>query len=450
MLLAPGPEVVGLLQVFAVVFTRPAFAHALVLLYGAILAPGRRTVAAALRAVGLRDERHFTSYHRVLNRAAWSPLRLSRLLLQLIVTTLLPPHAPVILVVDCTLVRRTGRRIVWKGRFHDSVRSRPGHVATSEGSHWLCLAVLVPVPWSRRPWALPFLSIPTLTPATSAKLGRRHRTTPEYADVLLRLVRRRQSEREIVVVGDSAFAVVELGHTCRVRGMRLISRLVLNAQLYDPVPPRPASTPGVKPSEGPRQPELSQRLTDSMTVWTTCEVAWYGRRPATIELATGTALWHTDGSAPLPLRWVLVRNVPGHRPPPALFCTDPTITAEHLLARYVDRWHIETTFEEVRAHLGLETQREWSTRAVGRAVPCLLGLFSVAVLLAQVLHPEHLPTRRAAWYAKPEATFIDALAAVRRHLWASQNQPSLDAHAVPANSASRAADLLIEAACYAA
>jgi hypothetical protein len=133
-----------------------------------------------------------------------------------------------------------------------------------------------------------------------------------------------------------------------------------------------------------------------------------------------------------------------------LFCTDPTTAAEHLVAQYVDRWHIETSFEEVRAHLGLETQREWSTRAVGRAVPCVLGLFSVVVLLAHVLHPEDLPTRRAAWYAKHEATFIDALAAVRRHLWASQNQPSLHTAAAPANSTPRTVDLLIEAACYAA
>jgi hypothetical protein len=446
----PGPEVVALLQTFAAVFTRPTFAHALVLLYGAILAPGRRTIAGSLRAVGRRDERHFTSYHRVLNRAVWSPLRVSRLLLELIITTLLPPHAPVVVLIDTTLVRRTGRRIVWKGRFHDAVRSQPGHVATSEGIHWLCVAVLVPVPWSHRPWALPFLSIPTLTPATSAKLGRRHRTTPEYADVLVRLVRRWQPGREIVVVGDSAFAVVELGHTCRVRGMQLISRLVLNAQLYDPVPSRPATTPGVKPKKGPRQPKLCQRLSDPLTEWQTCEVTWYGQHTATIELATGTALWHTDGSAPLPLRWVLVRNVPGRRPPLALFCTDPTTTAEHVVAQYVDRWHIETTFEEVRAHLGLETQREWSTRAVGRAVPCILGLFSVVVLLAQVLHPDDLPTRRAAWYAKREATFIDALAAVRRHLWRSQNQPVLDTAAVPANSTPRTVDLLIEAACYAA
>src|SRR5687768_14602364 len=138
MLPTPDPAIVGLLQVFAEAFTRPTFAHAVTLVYGALLAPGRRTVAAALRAVGLRDERHFTTYHRVLNRAVWSPLTLSRLLLGLIVTTLLAPDAPLVLLIDATLVRRTGRRIAYKGRFHDAVRSRPGHTRTSEGVHWLC------------------------------------------------------------------------------------------------------------------------------------------------------------------------------------------------------------------------------------------------------------------------------------------------------------------------
>jgi hypothetical protein len=363
---------------------------------------------------------------------------------------MLPAQAPVILLVDGTLVRRTGRRIIWRGRFHDAVRSQKGHVATSEGIHWLCLAVLVPVPWSSRPWALPFLSVPTLAPATSAKLGRRHRTAPEYADVLVRLARQWLPEREIVVVGDSAFAVVELGHTCRAHRMRLVSRLVFNAQLYDPVPPQAAHKPGPKPTKGPRQPKLADRLTDPATVWQTCTVPWYGRQTATLELASGTARWHTDGSAPLPVRWILVRNAPGRRPPVALFCTDPSASAEQIVSWYVDRWQIETTLEEVRAHLRLETQREWSTRAVGRVTPCLLGLFSVVVLLAHALHPEDLPTRRAAWYPKAEPTFIDALAAVRRHLWASRNRPTPGSTPVPANSSALLFDALVEAAAYAA
>ena len=120
----PGPEVVALLQTFAVAFTRPTFAHAVILLYGAILAPGRRTVAATLRAVGLRDERHFTSYHRVLNRAVWSPLRLSRLLLELIASTLLPSQAAVMLVVDTTRCVRS--------------RGMSPRVRAYTGSAWPC------------------------------------------------------------------------------------------------------------------------------------------------------------------------------------------------------------------------------------------------------------------------------------------------------------------------
>src|SRR5262249_58943083 len=115
---------------------------------------------------------------------------------------------------------------------------------------------------------------------------------------------------------------------------------------------------------------------------------------------------------------------PGRRPPPlALFCTDRRAAPERIVSWYVDRWHIEVTFEEARAHLGLETQREWSTRAVGRSIPCLLGLFSLVVLLAHTLHGADLPARRAAWYPEAEPTFVDALAAVRRHLWASRNRP---------------------------
>jgi hypothetical protein len=138
----------------------------------------------------------------------------------------------------------------------------------------------------------------------------------------------------------------------------------------------------------------------------------------------------------------------GHRPPLALFCTDPSVAAEQIVSWYVDRWHIESTFEEVRAHLGLETQREWSTRAVARVTACLLGLFSLVGLLAHALYPEELPTRRAAWYPKAEPIFIDALAAVRRHLWASRNRPLLGSTPAPANSSVSLLDALVEAAVY--
>ncbi len=199
----PSPAIVAILATFAPAFTAPTFAHAQVLVYGTLLAVGRRTVTAALRAVGLAEERHFTTYHRVLNRAVGSPLTLSRLLLGLLVGTFLAPEAPLVVVIDETLERRWGKKIAYKGRFRDAVRSRGAQVVTSPGVQWLCVMLLVPVPWSRRPWACPFLTVPALAPATSAKLGKRHRTAVDRASLLLRLVRRWQPTREITLVGDS-------------------------------------------------------------------------------------------------------------------------------------------------------------------------------------------------------------------------------------------------------
>jgi DDE superfamily endonuclease len=420
---APSAEIIQLLQTFAPAFTAPTFAHACVLLFGTLLAVGPRTVTAALRALGLAHDPHFTTYHRVLNRARWSPLRLSQLLLGLLLRTLLPADAPVVLLVDETLERRRGRKIAYKGYFRDPVRSTAGKTVTSAGLRWLCLALLVPVPWSSRPWALPFLTVPLLAPATSKKLGKRHRTVVERTQLLVRLVRRWQPDRELVLVGDGSYAAVSLGHTCRQQPGRvcLVSRLRLDAALYEPPAPQPASKRGPKPQKGARQPNLAARLADPATVWHTGTLPWYGGQQRVLDLTSGTALWHRAGEPPLPMRWVLLRCPEHTIPPTALFCTDPAAKPEQLVARFVGRWNIEVTFEEARAHLGLETQRQWSTRAIGRTTPCLFGLFSLVVVLAQVLHPETLPTRQAAWYPKGEATFADALAAVRGHLWSRWN-----------------------------
>lgn len=448
----PSPAIIQILQVFAPAFTAPTFANALVLLYGTILTMGRRTVAAALRAVGLADHPHFGTYHRVLNRARWSPLQLSRLLLGLLVATVLAPDAPLILLVDETLERRRGPRIAWRGYFRDPIRSAVGKAATSPGIRWLCVALLVPLPWSTRPWALPVLTVPALAPATSKKLGKRHRTVVERTQVLLRLVRRWQPDRELILVGDGTYAAVPLGHTCRqLPGrVRLVSRLRLDAALYVPPAPQPPSKRGPKPKKGTRQPALAARLTAPATIWQATTLPWYGGQEKAFDVTSGTALWPRAGAPPLPIRWVLLRDPHGCFPPTALFCTDPDALPAQIVAWFIGRWNIEVTFEEVRAHLGVETQRHWSTRARGRTTPCLLGLFSLIVLLALALHPQALPTRAAAWYHKPEATFADALAAVRRHLWASWNCAAsrIDSDTTPIPRALW--QRLHEAVCYAA
>src|SRR6185312_4385657 len=185
-------------------------------------------------------------------------------------------EAPVVLLLDETLERRRGRCIAYKGRYRDAVRSRGPHVVTSEGVQWLCLMVLVPLPWCRRPWALPVLTIPALSPATSAKLGKRHRTSIERAATLARLARRWLPGRDLVLVADGGFAAVSLGHACRRAKVTFITRCRLDVALYDPPGPRAPGTRGRPPSKGSRQPSLKARLTDPATAWTRHTVAWYG------------------------------------------------------------------------------------------------------------------------------------------------------------------------------
>jgi len=419
----PSPAIVELLTTFAVAMSAPTFAKALVLIYGTILAPGRRTVTAALRVQGLDQEANFGKYHRVLNRDHWSGWVLGKLLLGLIVGLFVPEGFPLVLLIDETLERRKGKKIEYKGTFRDAVRSTANRVTNCLGIRWCVLCILVAVPWSERPWALPFLAVPVLSEKTCQRLGKAHRSCVEWAALLTQKVRRWHPHREIVLVGDGAYAAVGLVQHCQdlEKPVKLTARLRLDAALYDFPGPQPKSKRGPKPKKGARQPNLAQRLIDPKTVWQTIVIPWYEGAQKTVEIVTGVSLWYTPGQAPVPLRWVLVRCPDQTLEPAAFFCSDPRVAAEQILAWFVGRWNIEVTFEEIRAHLGFETQRHWSKRALERTTPCLFGLFSLVVLMAKVLHPKHVPLPQASWYPKDEATFSDALAAVRRHLWGGGN-----------------------------
>ena len=446
----PSLRIIQLLSIFAMSFTAPTWAKALVLLYGTILAPGRRTVTAALRAMGLADDKHFTNYHRVLNRDQWSPWVLSKILLDLIIHVFLPVGVPLLLAVDETLERRRGSKIKYKGWFRDAIRSTAKHVSKSLGIRWICLAVLIPVPWSNRLWALPFMVIPALGPKTSAKLKKRHRTIVDWAIIMVRKVRRWQPGREIVLVGDGSYAAATLVQYCqrRKQPVKLVSRLRLDARLFDFPGPQPKSKRGPKPKKGARQPKLASRLADPKTCWQPLKIPWYGGEEKDIEIVTDKSLWHRRGMDPVPIRWVLIRCPENSFKPKAIFCSDSNVSAAQIISWFIARWNIEVTFEEVRAHLGFETQRQWSDKAIERTTPGLFGVFSLVVLMATVLHPDTLPIRQASWYPKQEATFSDALAAVRRDLWRSVNcsTSTQDADVLLIPRATLQA--LLEMACY--
>lgn len=415
----PAPEIVQLLNVFALAFTTPTWKNGLVLLFGAILTPGRRTVASVLRVMGLGDNPRFEKYHRVLNRNRWEPLFLSELLLGLIIKLCVPAGMPLILVVDETLERRWGSKIKYLGVFRDPLRSTKKKTVYASGIRWLSLAIVIPVPWGKRQWALPFLTVPLLSPKTSAKLGKRHRTSIARTGQLISQVRRWYPEYEIVVVGDGAFAAVPLIQHCQRKHIRvtLVARMRFDARLFDPPGEQPKGKRGTKPKKGKRQPKLDERLDAPETPWMSMELNWYGGEKRTLEIATGTSLWHRTGLDPVPIRWVLVRDAEDEGfEPIALFSANQDNSARDIVQWFVLRWNIEVTFEEVRMHLGFETQRQWSDKAIARTSPCLLGLFSLVVLIAIKLYPRNLPIQRTSWYDKEDATFSDALFAVRKHL----------------------------------
>ncbi len=215
-------------------------------------------------------------------------------------------------------------------------------------------------------------------------------------------------------MGDTAYSVLELGLHANAQQVTLITTGRLDAVLHEPPPERTRHTIGRPRVVGKRLPALEQVLQDPETVWQKLTLDWYGEGERTLEMCTGTALWYRYGSDPLPIRWVLTRDPSGKRPPKAIFSTDPTQTAEQIVSDFMKRWSLEVTFEEGRAHLGIETQRQWSDLAIERSTPLLFGLYSLVTLFGQALHPDgQIPVAQAAWYRKQTATFRDVLAVVR-------------------------------------
>lgn len=411
------------LTIFRPCFTAPVWNHVLVLVAGAVLAPGKRTVTRALRVMGLADQPGFGRYHEVLNRARWDARDVARRLLRHLLAVLWP-DGEVVIAIDDTIERRWGGKIKARGIYRDPVRSSQGQFVKTSGLRWLSLAVIVPVPFAGRRWALPFLTVLAPSARWAEAQGKRHKTLTDRARQAILQTKRWLADRRVVIVADSSFAALELIAAVR-RHVCLITRLRLDASLFEPAPERPPGKRGRSAKKGKRLPKLSAVLADPATVWTRVTMAeWYGGQRCTLDYVSGIAVWYTSGLPPATIRWVLVRDPSGERDPQAFLCTDLDLEPETILSRFVFRWRIETTFQEVREHLGVETQRQWSDLAILRTTPALLGLYSLITLWAHGLMGAPGTAVRphtAAWYHKVEPTFSDAIAAVRRVLWTPQD-----------------------------
>jgi hypothetical protein len=447
---------VQVLASFAPLFSKRVWQHAQLLLVGAILAPGRRTVGSALRAMGLDRFERFHRYHRVLSRARWSSLEASRILLGLLLEAFVVGEGPLILGIDETLERRYGKKISAKGVYRDPVRSTHETFVKSSGLRWVCVMLLVEIPWASRVWALPFLSALAPSERYAAERGRRHKKITEWAWQLLLQVRRWHPKREIVATADRAYASLKLLESCRrlCDPITFVTRLRLDAALYEPAPPRRPHQIGRPRLKGERLSNLSEVAEDPRTVWESTEIAnWYASEDRTVEIASETAVWYSTGLPAVPVRWVLIRDPEGGFKPQALLCTDLGADPERIVRWFVMRWQLEVTFQEARRHLGFETQRQWSEMAIRRTTPALLGLFSLVTLFAdrQMRRAAGALRRQAAWYHKRHPTFADALALVRKELWAAAqafcgSPAQTDTVKVPRVFVER----LTEAVCYAA
>ena len=444
-------EYLKLFQVFVPLFSNLVWQHALVLLAGAILTPGQRTVAAALRMVGLDAERQFQTYHRVLNRATWSSWAVSRELLKVLVQTF-AALGPIIVGIDDTIERRRGAKIKAKGIYRDPVRSSHSHFVKASGLRWLSLMLLVPIPWAQRVWALPFLTMLAPSQRYYAKKKRAHKKLTDWARQGILQLRRWLPKRALVIVADSSFAVILL--LWRVQQLAqpicMIVRFRLDAALYEPVPPRCPHQKGRPRLKGKRLPTLAQLAETERTKWQRVVIPhWYGEGRRIIEIVSGTAVWRHSGQPVVPIRWVLIRDPKGKFKTQALLSTDLNLKPVQIVKWFVLRWQLEVTLHEVRTHLGVETQRQWSDQAILRTTPALLGLFSLVTLLAhRHARRRKLPTRQAAWYHKTTPTFSDALALVRWQIWQQECFQQVDSPTDSSKRPSPIPDRLLSALCY--
>jgi DDE superfamily endonuclease len=408
-------ESLALLDSFAPVFTQPTYRRFLVLLGAAILTTGRRTVANLLRTAGSLAPGHPCSYRRVFSQARWSMIRLACALARHLVA-LLPEDQPIVPAGDDTVVAHPGPHVFGKARHRDPVRSSHAFTAWRYGHKWVVLAVLVRFPFANRPWALPILVALYQSEEADRDRGHRHRTPAQHMIRLLALALRWFPGRRFVFVGDSAYGTHEVARFVhRHRGrLCLVSKLHPEANLFEPPPPyKGKGRPPVKgkrlakPREAVCAAGRHKRLT----------VGWYGGGTRRVEISTGTGHWFKSGNGLVPIRWVFVRDREGTHRDEYFYTTDMGMSVEQLIGYYTGRWNIETTFEEVRSGLHLETTCGWCRETVLRVTPCLFGLYSVVAWLYNEL-PACRRIGSIEWPGKAGVTFSDALTAVRRWVWA--------------------------------
>lgn len=405
---------------FSFAFRKDVWPKVVMLLTGAIICPGSRTVCNLLRSVGLRWERNFPKYHRVLSQDKWSARQLSGVLLGLVIKAFVPKGTPIVAALDDTIERRWGPKINKRGIYRDPVRSSKSHFVKCSGLRWLSLMVTTHLPWLEKGlyWALPVMTVLCPSERFYTDRSKRVKKLTDWAVQIISWLSRQCAalQRPGYLSGDGSFATFELFMHAQQVGIGMIARMKLTARLYE-LPPKqyPKSKRGPKPPVGKRLLRMDKRLSDKRIKWKKVIFSeWYGHANKEMMITSGVAIWRHSNTVLVKIKWVLLKDPQGILEPVLLGCTDFDLVDEKVVSFFVRRWRIEVTFAEVRRHLGVETQRQWSDLAIERSTPCLMALFSIVCLLANRLNSyQPIEPNATAWYRKRHVTFSDALAAVR-------------------------------------
>jgi len=409
-----------IISVFSPLFSKKVFEHASQLMLGTLLTQGKRTVCGVLRSLGLSDEPKFHKYHRVLSRAKWSALSGARALLKLLIHQFVNSDV-LVFGIDETIERRWGPKIRARGIYRDAVRSSKGHFVKCSGLRWISVMLLTEISWANRLWALPFLTVLAPSEKYHEKQGLTHKKLSDWSRQICFLLKRWLPDYHLILIGDGAYTVMEC-LAATLNHVTWITRFRLDAALFDFPPPYKKGQMGRPPTKGKKLPSLEKRLADPKTKWKQVRFSnWYDQKNKLMEVTSEVAIWYRAGKAAIKVKWVLIRDPEAKIDPIAIQCTDLKLTAIEIVQHYLKRWNVEVTFEEVRAHLGVETQRQWSDLSIARTTPTLMSLFSIATLWAdQLKTDDQLTIFQTAWYQKPYPTFSDAVASIRYRIWQYQ------------------------------
>jgi hypothetical protein len=408
---------------FSSCFTKPSFQTFCVIVTGWLLGQGRRVVTRVLLAGDGLKIKTFSCYHRFFSQARWTVDALGRVTLNLILT-FIPEDVPMVVAVDDTLNRKTGKRIWAAGMHHDPLLSTAKRALFSFGHNWVVLSIQLCFPFAPdKVWSLPVLMRlyrckykkrkPGCPRGERKAIGQaqagEYRTRPQLASEMIALLASWVPQRTIQVVGDSEYAGKSISRHLP-DNAHLTSRMVMNAALYDPPPKRCKGQRGAPRKKGKRLESPAQLAATKKVRWTKTKVTLYSRR-VRVWYKSRVALWYNSAGTRL-LRIVVVRDPSGRRKDDCFFSTDPTLSAKAVLELFAQRWPLEVAFYNAKQFLGLEDPQNRTPKAVQRTAPLALYLHTLVILwFAEHGHFDAKAYRRAhPWYHhKQTPSFADML-----------------------------------------